>query len=354
MIRVVRCRNESASAYDGFVMNHPRGSCYHLSGWMAAIESAYKHPCWAVLCEKEGQLEGILPLCHLKAPLGSGALVSLPYCDLGGPLAYSDEVENALLTGAAQLARSLNAKLLDIRMPNESSTLIAQDDSPVGRKVSMLATLPSNPDALMASYRPKLRSQIRKAEKNGLRFELHTGGSRMDDFYPVFAANMKRLGSPVHSRHWFLSIGEHYRDKALQGLVYHQDQVVGAGVVLLHPYRASIPWASTLVEYNSLAPNMLLYWGLLSAVCNRGCPVFDFGRSTYGEGTFRFKKQWGAQPYALNWNRFSAEGERLADASHAASRLASHVRPWAETLWQHLPDGLANSLGPKIRRYISL
>ena len=46
---------------------------------------------------------------------------------------------------------------------------------------------------------------------------------------------------------------------------------------------------------------MLLYWTFLAFAADNGYGQFDFGRSTPGEGTYRFKSQWGAEPHQLYW-----------------------------------------------------
>ena len=40
---------------------------------------------------------------------------------------------------------------------------------------------------------------------------------------------------------------------------------------------------------------MLIYWNILKYACENGYRIFDFGRCTPEENTFRFKKQWGAE-----------------------------------------------------------
>ena len=285
--------------------------------------------------------------------MGSKSLVSLPFCDLGGPLADDDDVRYLLVAEAKALAGTNKSRLLEIREGGEALDEV-QTDSASG-KVRMLCTLPENSDALFKSYKPKLRSQIRKAEKNGLRADIRTDIEAVDLFYQVFAWNMRRLGSPVHSQTWFRELKLTFGDQMLIGLVFLEDQPVGAGIVLLARNQACIPWASTLEQYNHLAPNMLLYWTLLSRVCERGCRLFDFGRSTMGEGTYRFKKQWGAKPYELVWTDWIT-----ADRPHQAVNRpyqqtpGSRVRPLIESIWCRLPLSLANWIGPKLRRYITL
>ena len=352
-VRVSRMSVYPIEEYDAYVSGHPEATPYHNSSWLKATERAYHHTGWLVTVHREGDLCGVLPLVEVKPPVGSKSLVSLPFCDLGGPLADDDDARYLLETEAKGLTKTNKARLLEIREAGEALGE-AQTDLAEG-KVRMLCPLPENSEALFKSYKPKLRSQIRKAEKNGLTAEIRTDIEAVDLFYEVFARNMRRLGSPVHSQTWFRELKLAFGDQMLVGLVFLEDLPVGAGIVLLARDQACIPWASTLDRYNHLAPNMLLYWTLLGHVCDQGCQMFDFGRSTMGEGTYRFKKQWGAKPYELVWKEWVA-----GDGSYQSANMpnqqtpGSRLRPLVERVWRRLPLALANWIGPKLRRYITL
>ena len=67
------------------------------------------------------------------------------------------------------------------------------------------------------------------------------------------------------------------------------------------------PWASSLRQYSKYSPNMLLYWKMLEFACDNGFNYFDFGRSSLDEGTYKFKKQWGASPVPLPWQYISLQ-----------------------------------------------
>ena len=108
-----------------------------------------------------------------------------------------------------------------------------------------------------------------------------------------------------------------------------------------------IPWASSLREFNSLCPNHLVYWTALETALAEGATVFDFGRSTPDEGTFKFKEQWGAEPLPLHWEYWLASGDRLPDASPKNPKY----RLMIET-WKRLPLWMANLAGPRIVRDI--
>ena len=201
----------------------------------------------------------------------------------------------------------------------------------------------------MQGFKAKLRSQIRKAEKNGLVFDCANDQKSIEDFYCVFTQNMHNLGSPIHSKKWFHAVRESYGKDMLVGRVWLEDKIIGSGILLFSGGNVAIPWASTLRDYNHLAPNMLLYWNLLRLSCERGCKQFDFGRSTLGEGTFRFKQQWGAKPVLLDWQILDKQG-RLVKTINRKSRL----RGMFEAVWKLLPLPIANTIGPLVRKHISL
>ncbi|MGJ9418479.1 GNAT family N-acetyltransferase [Massilia sp. CMS3.1] len=340
-------------ALDAFVRAHPEGNAYQLAAWRRAVADAYGYAGQVLVARRDGELAGLLPSCEVARPLSRPRWISLPFCDLGGPLALSHEVNGAL---AARMQRDLKparAAGLELRC----SGVGTEDEATLeGRKVRMVLSLPESAAALMQSYPPKLRSQVRKAEKNGLTSAVETGVEAVGAFYEVYSRNMRRLGSPPHSRAWFEALQRHYGagGDMFIVLVRHEDKVIGAGWVLLCGGNAVIPWASTLADYNSLAPNMLLYWAIQSQLCERGVRQFDFGRSTFGEGTYKFKKQWGALPVALDWREWDAQGVEAPSAPAAQGGAASNLRPLIESAWQRLPLAVTNSLGPRLRRYITL
>ena len=217
----------------------------------------------------------------------------------------------------------------------------------------MLLDLPETSDILLSGFKAKLRSQIKKAVKNGLTADLGRSDQHLDDFYEVFTCNMKDLGSPTHSRRWFQEIRDNYMDDMIISVVKYEGTAVGAGIVLFKDSIASIPWASTKRKYNRLAPNMLLYWSLLEYTTNHGYKLFDFGRSTYGEGTYNFKKQWGAKPLSLNWTTYDTLDVCIKQDISSASGN-NRLRSLIESTWRKLPLALTVVVGPRIRKYISL
>jgi hypothetical protein len=92
---------------------------------------------------------------------------------------------------------------------------------------------------------------------------------------------------------------------------------------------------------------MQLYWEAIRRGCQEGFRWFDFGRSTRGSGTYRFKRQWGATEQPLYWYRIPTAADRRQQASDL--QRAS----WLSDSWRRLPLSVTRQLGPHVRKYLT-
>lgn len=335
------------ATWDQKIFLNEQGGPYLTTAWKDAVESGYGHKAVYLAAFKANTIVGALPLIRIKPPLGKGCLVSLPFCDYGGILADNADIAEALLSSALSLAKEMHATL-EIRTPEPCPSIEKNSEfQNVTNKCRMILALPEDSKRLWSSFKSKLRSQVKRAVKDGL-FVRHGRQELLDDFYQVFSRNMRDLGSPAHSIKWMKRVFYAFGENARAGIVYKNNFPVAAGIILMHQNTTTIPWASTLKEYNRLSPNMLLYWSFLEYAADQGYHFFDFGRSTPGEGTYAFKKQWGAIPVPLSWYRHS---KKLNNHGHAGTDNSPLRKP-AEKLWQWLPLSVANNVGPHLRKYI--
>ncbi len=340
--------------WNNYVIKHQHAHPYFLYDWGAAVKAGYGHRCYYLLAEEDKSIVGILPLIHMKLPLLSNQLISLPFSDLGGPLANNQEVVLSLTNEAFKTAKQLGAKVLELRTREVKvdPTLLNSTCQIKSDKASMLLQLPTGSQKLWESFKSKLRSQIRKAEKNSLTFEWGDL-SRLNEFYNVFSKNMRDLGSPVHSKKWFHSVLHAYGANAKIGLVFKEKVPAGCGIILTAGKKACIPWASTVRELNRFSPNMLLYWKFMEHLADNDYEEFDFGRSTPNEGTYKFKAQWGASPRQLHWHCYNLKNSLNKKAKSQAVNPKGK-RQVLENIWRQLPVPIANIVGPTLRKHISL
>ena len=192
----------------------------------------------------------------------------------------------------------------------------------------------------------KARNQVRKAQKSDLTVE-RGGPELLDAFYTVFARNMRDLGTPVYAKKFFAEVLEACGERARIIAVRLKDAPIAAGFTYRTGGMIEIPWASSIRDFNALCPNHLLYWHALETAIADGVQVFDFGRSTPGEGTFKFKEQWGAEPVPLHWEYWLAAGDTLPDQSPKNPKFERAI-----AMWKRLPVSVASTLGPAIVRSI--
>jgi FemAB-related protein (PEP-CTERM system-associated) len=350
--------------WDAYVLKHTKSTLCHLSGWRRVIEDTYGHKSYYLMaesaeCNSETKIAGILPLIYIKSLLFGNSLVSMPFLNYGGLLADDEKTEILLLEEARRLGRDLRINSIELRQiqpiswmngKGAEAALGVEIPEPMTHKVRMVLNLPESSAMLFDSFKSKLRSQIRKPQKEGL-VAVIGGAELLDEYYHVFAVNMRDLGSPVHSKKLFENILKEFGVNAKLGIVKYNSNATAAGLVFCFRDTVEIIWASALREYNHLSPNMLLYWSLLEYVTGAGYRYFDFGRSTPEEGTYRFKEQWGAKPVWLHWYEVNTEGN-AGDMKNVDRK--SQLRQKGEKIWQKIPICFANMIGPAIRRQIPL
>ena len=330
---------EAEAAWDAFVDARPEGAVYHRSVYRRLIRDATGHEPQLLRAMRADAVVGVFPLVHLRSALFGNYFVSLPYFNHCGVLASDETARTALLEAAADRARWVDATHVEVRHLGPQAGIAWPGKS---TKVEMMLALPDTPGALWQRFKPTLRAQIRRPRKAGLYARLG-GEDLLDDFYGVFARNMRDLGTPVYAPGFFRAFLRHQPGDTRVCVVYRSGVPVGGGIVVGYKDTLEIPWASTLREANADSPNMLLYWKLLEFAVESGYRRFDFGRSTPGEGTFAFKQQWGAEPVPLHWYYWLRDGGPLPELNPKNPKFQMAIRAW-----QHLPVSLTRLIGPHL------
>jgi FemAB-related protein (PEP-CTERM system-associated) len=312
-------------------------------GWLSVLADGFGHTPYALEAVADGRTVGYLPLAFVRSLLFGKFLVSLPYLNSNGVTADSPAAAAALIDRAVALADELRVRHLELRHETavEHPALGAQ----LRTKVHMRLRLPGTAAALSKAVGPKVRNQVRKGEKWGLTVEWG-GAALVGAFHQVFARNMRDLGTPVYGQDLIFTVLRHYPINTEICVVRQGEKPVAAALLLHGTGVSEVPSASSLREYNATCANMLLYWNLLERAVGRGQRVFDFGRSTIDGNTYKFKKQWGAEPEPAVWQYYSRRGTP-ADVRPDNPKYQRLIR-----IWQKLPVGVTRWIGPKIARGI--
>jgi FemAB-related protein (PEP-CTERM system-associated) len=329
----------SAAEWDGFVRGQPGWTHFHQYGWRTVYQRVCGHEClYLAARDAGGALTGVLPLVRVRSLLFGHYLVSQPFVNYGGPLGSAEAIR-ALVRQAVEIADRDGVKLLELRSRGE----LPVDLQVSHRKITVVLDLPNNPEVLFKKFEAKLRSQVRRPQKEGV--TVRFGAEQVGSFFQVFSTHMRDLGTPTQSRRLFETIAEVFPD-AWFGCAYLGELPVACGAGFRWDNEFEMTWASSLYAYSKLAPNMLLYWSFMEKAIAEGVTLFNFGRCSPGVGTHRFKRQWGSRDEQLWWYQHARSGTAATPSPDAGAYA------WGPRIWRRLPLPVATALGPWIVRSI--
>ena len=338
---VVAGEASRSSDWEAYISSHADATSYHRWQWREVFERAFRHQSTYLVARDGERIVGVLPLVEFRNPLFGAYAVSLPFVNYGGVLADDEPAAHALAARAIALARERGWTHVELRHLRQRFPTWPSKR----HKVAMWLTLPPSGELLWDALDRKVRNQVRKAQKSGCIVE-EGGAALLPDFYKVFARNMRDLGTPVYGKVFFDEIVRAFPDDTRVFVVRIGTEPIAASITVGWRQRVEVPWASALRRHNDKSPNTLLYWTMLRWAVERGFTTFDFGRSTPNEGTFHFKRQWGAEPRAFAWEYLGLEGP-LPDVSPSNPKYRAAI-----SVWRRLPVSVATALGPTIVRHI--
>ncbi len=332
---------EVARRWDAFVFSCPEATFFHRAGWQEIVGQVFRHPTYFLYAERDGVLQGVLPLAHVKSFLFGNALVSLPFAVYGGVAAQDAAVAAALEAEAQDIARKIGVEHLEMR-----NVCRRHEDWPLqDLYVCFRKELAADVEANMLAIPRKQRAMVRKGIKNGLQGEVER---HVERFFPLYADNVLRHGTPAMPKRYFESLLRIFgEDCEVLTVVDPQGRPISS--VLSFYFRDEILpyYAGDDVAARDLAGNDFKYWDLMRRSCERGIRIFDYGRSKRDTGSFSFKKNWGFEPTPLHYEYclYKRDGLPQNNPSNPKYRLFIAA-------WRRLPVGLANVIGPNIVRYL--
>jgi FemAB-related protein (PEP-CTERM system-associated) len=331
--------------WDDFVGAHPDGTFFHLAGWRRVIETAFRHRTHYLMAERDGAVTGVLPLTLVKTPLFGASLIANAFCVQGGPIAADRTSLQALDRAAIRLMDEHRVGVLEFRSAADHRS--ADRHSGWVTRSDLYASFrkPIDPsvDKNMKAIPRKQRAMVRKGSQNGLRSEIDHNADRL---HRVYGESVRNLGTPVFAKKYF--------ELLLATFPEHSDIVTittGEGKpvasVLNFYFRDEVLpyYGGGTNDARRLAANDFMYWEVMRRACERGCRIFDFGRSKTGTGAYDFKTYWGFAPTPLVYQFRLAAGRKVPDLNPLNPKFALFVK-----LWQKLPLPVAARLGPPIVR----
>lgn len=329
----------TARRWDAFVQGEPQATFFHRAAWQGLLENVFRHPTYYLYAEQGGEIEGVLPLAHVRSALFGRSLTSLPFAVYGGVAARTPAAAAQLEAAAQQLARQLGVDHLELR-----HTVARHPGWPTQHLyVTFRKALLPDPEANRLAIPRKQRAMVRKGINNGLRAEIDPGVER---FFALYADNVHRHGTPALPRRYFQSLRQAFGEDCEVLTVTTADGRPISSVLSFYFRDEVLPYyAGDDARARALAGNDFKYWELMRRASARGLKVFDYGRSKQGTGSYAFKKNWGFEPQPLYYEYCLYRRATIPQNNPANAKYRLFIEAW-----RRLPIGLANWLGPHIVR----
>ncbi|BBB28749.1 FemAB family XrtA/PEP-CTERM system-associated protein [Neptunomonas japonica] len=337
-LEVLALQSKDIAKWDAYVEKSDQSTFFHRAGWKEVLEKAFGHSTHFLFAERDGVVEGILPLAHVKSMLFGNNLVSLPFCVYGGLVADSDEVAIRLINAASSLADDLKVDALELRNTSPSG----QDWPSKSLYYTFRKEITGDNEANMLSIPRKRRAMIRQGIKAGLSSEADDGWERV---YNTYAESVRNLGTPVFSAKYFRVLREVFKEDCRVLMITHDGEDV-AGLMSFYFKDQVLPYyAGSYDSAKTHKAHDFMYWELMRRASDEGVRLFDFGRSKEGTGPFLFKKGWGFEPELLHYEYYLVKATSIPEVNPNNPKYKLFI-----DAWKKLPVPIANKLGPLLSR----
>ncbi len=188
----------------------------------------------------------------------------------------------------------------------------------------------------------KQRAMVRKGIDHGLQAGT---GRDVDLLHAIYAESVRNLGTPVFSRGYFRILRETFAEA--MDVVTITDAGRPVAAVMNFYWRDEVlPYYGGGTEAaRRCHANDFMYWSVMRHAADRGCRLFDFGRSKEGHGCLRVQEELGVPADRAAVFLQSGTGQTIPENNPLKSEIRLMI-----AAWQKLPLGLANRIGPFVVR----
>ncbi len=322
-----------------YVAERPAATLFHDHRWLEAVAEAYGFKSFHLCAERDGRLCGVLPLTLVSSPLLGRSLISTAFGIGGGIVADDDEVIAALGAEALNLGRRLNVRYVELRGgPSPGEGWIEKAGAYESFEKEMPADADKIRDWLPRNRRAEVKKSLRIDEANEDSFRLDQS---VDDFYDVYAAALRNLGTPAMPKRFLRLLKEKFGDDADIALVERHGEPV-AGLFSFWRRDRVMPYYIGGGEAGrSMRAYDYLYYSLMRRAVLRGITLFDFGRSKVGSTHSATKTYWGFEGKPLVYHVALVRAKELPNVNPNNPKFTRFVE-----IWKKLPLPVANFLGP--------
>ena len=228
-------------------------------------------------------------------------LVSLPFCEYGGPLPLNGDInyERFKKDVLDEFGDNIKIKFHPKVLSQKSNTITYFIES-----IDELSE-----EKILSSFRKTLRHSIRNAEQQNLRIKKCSNLKELKQFYNLYVANLKKKKTVPYP----YSVIEYLYNSsdAEISLTFNKNKII-AGSQFLH-YNKFIHYFLSASDHKrrNLGANYLILWEKIKRSLKGKFKYFDLGAAPRGSNLEIFKRGWGGTEYQIYQIGIKKGDERL-------------------------------------------
>src|SRR3989338_8975174 len=218
--------SEAKEEWNQFLSESKNASFASLFNWKAIYEEVFGFKTFYLLIKDVRKIRGILHLVLINSPLiGKGSfLISTPYLTQSGLCLNGISFDpTPVINTLSKLIKECGVRYVEIRQIVHfvSDKLFTRKDN-----FTFQIDLSKGAEKLWEGFTPKVRNQVRKAQKSGI--EIITGKERyfINGFYQVFSKRMKELSFPAYPKSYIEAIIKNLNNNSRILLALYKDKVI--------------------------------------------------------------------------------------------------------------------------------
>lgn len=342
--------------WDTFVENNAFSAPYHLWGFGETFSLTYGYKRYYLIARDENNNTiGVFPLIFIKSRLFGSKLISLPFCEYGGPL--SSNIKNsktmimAFIDEILNIASKLNIDYLEIRNSILNGEWFEDRGFKIIKKyLTFQINLSVDKKRLWGSLDRKTRNAIRKAMKANIDIFDFTidDKNNLKKYFLLYLQIEKKLGSPPHSFKLFTNLLA--TKKSIKLLMAEYKGEPAGGVIVFYNKKGIYWWNGVSnSKFKNLNVTNLLLWKIIEWGNENGFSFLNLGRTRKGTGVYHFKKGLGGEEIFYTDYVYPLPNKKVVSLDPTKG-----IYKYLTKFWSHLPLFISRSLGPRIIKQIGL
>lgn len=289
--------------WERFVHDHPQGNVFQTPRMFDVYEATPHYHPWVVACFEQEKLQGILLAVVQTKYDGLMGKLSARSIIWGGPLAYSDDVIDELLTHYNKIVkdhavysqvRNLSSLDPSRRTPFEKNGFTYEEH------LNILVDLRVGMEGFWRGIKSNRKDGINKAKKQGFTFEVTSDPIYLEPFYRLLQETYQEIRLPFPDKEFFVVLNEKMAGCVTWFILKKNDEpiIILNALADKKTIRAFYIGSTKDAIVLNLRPTDIFHFKVIGWAIENGFDVYDWmgaGKPNEEYGVRKFKMQYGGE-----------------------------------------------------------